>query len=313
LAVAFGTVYPDAQATFLALWKKHIAFFLSYGAAAAKNDAAGKTKAADQLTAYATTFAAFLNGQNSLLPKDAVQKLFAEHATTLFAVIDAQAAKNYAKEYSALSTAYSHMDMIGGALAVAIRTQHPEKLQGVPDSKPATLRAQLDAALQEHSVLLYSLGAATVQKRAPDATAAANTLMTTNANDIASIIGTAWGGSSQADFLAAWQKQLPLYESYARAVAAKNVNAEAKYRDDLATAADGIEKVVRGLDPQLDQGEISDVVKLHVLSIKQVVDALARNKYDVAYDALLRAIVHMDDLAADMADGVAKQFPTKFV
>ena len=313
LATAFGTIYPDAQATFFALWKKHIAFFLDYGAAAAKNDAAGKKKAADQLTAYATTFAAFLNGQNSLLPKDAVEKLFAEHATTLFAVIDAQTAKDYAKEYVALSAAYSHMDMIGGALAAAIRAQHPEKLQGVPDSKPATLRAQLDAALQEHSVLLYSLGAAILQKRAPDAAAAVDQLSTTNANDIASIIGTAWGGSSQADFLAAWQKQIPLYESYARAVAAKNADGEAKYRDDLATAADNIEKVVRGLDPQFDAGEISDVVKLHVLSIKQVIDYLGRNRYDVAYDALLRAIMHMDDLAADIADGVAKQFPTKFV
>ena len=90
---------------------------MDYGAAAAKNDSAGKKKAVDQLTAYAATFAAFLNGQNSGLPKDAVEKLFKEHATTLFAVIDTQVAKDYSKEYSALAAAYSHMDMIGGALA----------------------------------------------------------------------------------------------------------------------------------------------------------------------------------------------------
>jgi hypothetical protein len=313
LATAFGTVYPDAQVTFFALWKKHIAFFLNYGAAAAKNDAAGKKTAVDQLTAYAATFGAFLNGQNSLLPKDAVASLFKEHATTVIAVIDAEAAKDYAKADAALVAAYAHMDMIGKALATAIRTQHPEKLQGVPDSKPADLRAQLDAALQSHSLLLYSMGAAIVQKRAPDAAAAVNALSTTNANDIAAIIGNAWGGDSQATFLTAWQKQIPLYESYARAVASKNTAAEAKYRDDLATAADGIGTVVHGLDPGLAAGDISDVIKLQLLSVKQSIDYLARNKYGVAYDALLRAIKHMDDLSADIADGVAKQFPTKFV
>jgi hypothetical protein len=313
LATAFGTVYPDAQATFLALWKKHIAFFLDYGAAAAKNDGAGKTKAVDQLNAYAVTFAAFLNGQNSLLPKDAVVSLFKEHATTVTAVIDALAAKDYAKADTALIAAYAHMDMIGKALATAIRTQHPEKLQGVPDSKPADLRAQLDAALQGHSLLLYSMGAAIIQKRTPDASAAVNALSTTNAEDIASIIGTAWGGDSQATFLAAWKKQIPLYESYARAVATKNATAEAKYRDDLATAAAGIGTVIHGLDPELAAGDISDLIELHLLSIKQSIDSLGRNSFGVAYDALLRAILHMDDLAAELADGVAKQFPTKFV
>jgi hypothetical protein len=313
LATAFGTVYPDAQGTFLALWKKHIAFFLDYGAAAAKNDGAGKTKAVGALKAYAATFAAFLNGQNSLLPKDAVASLFTEHATTVIAVIDAEAAKDYAKADAALAAAYSHMDMIGKALATQIRAQHPEKLQGVPDSKPADLRAQLDAALQVHSLLLRSLGAAILQKRAPDAAAAVSALRTTNATDIASIIGTAWGGDSQTTFLTAWVKQIPLYERYARAVATKNATAQATYRDDLATAADGIGKVVNGLDAQLAAGDISDFLKLHVLSIKQSIDSLGRNTYGLAYDALLRAITHMDDLAAELADGVAKQFPTKFV
>jgi hypothetical protein len=140
-----------------------------------------------------------------------------------------------------------------------------------------------------------------------------NALKTTNANDVASIIGTQYGGTSQATFLAAWQKQIPLYESYARAVAAKNATAEAKYRDALATAAAGVGAVVHGFDPQLDAGDISDLLTLHVLSIKQVIDSLGRNNFGVAYDALLRAIMHMDNLAAEIADGVAKQFPTKFV
>ena len=99
----------------------------------------------------------------------------------------------------------------------------------------------------------------------------------------------------------------------ADAIELKNAAAEAKYRDNLATTADNIGKVIHGFDPQLAGDDIADFVKLHLLSIKEVMDSLARNNFGVAYDALLRAILHMDDLAAEIADGVAKQFPTKFV
>jgi hypothetical protein len=313
LATAFGTIYPDSQGAFLSLWRRHIDFFLSYAAAAASGDSAGEHAAVGQLDAYALTFARFLNGLNPNLPVDAVESLFKDHATTVTAVIDAQAKKDYAKGYAALVAAYSHMDMIGGALAAAIVKQHPEKVQGVADSKPAALRAQLDAALQEQSVLLSSLGAAVVQKRAPDESAALAILRGTNAGDFAALIGTQYGSDAQATVLDSWTKQIGLYERYAKAVGAHDVTAEGKWRDALASAADDFGKVLNGVSPELDADEISDTVKLHVLSIKEVIDSLGRNDFGNAYDALLRAVKHMDDLAAAIADGISKQFPTKFV
>ena len=313
LAVAFGSIYPDQQAGFLALWKKHITFFQSYATAAAKNDGAGKKKASDQLTSYAASFAAFLNGANSALPKDAVQSLFAQHAKGILDVMDAEVAKDYAKADAALVGAYKHMDMIGKALAVAIRTQHPEKLAGDPGSKPSDLRASLDGVLQEHSVLLYNLGAAVVAKNSARASAAMSEL-NTNANDLATLLGDQYGGSAQGDLMSVWKKQLPLYESYARAVATKNAAGEAKYRDQLATAADNVGKAITKLSPAAGSPDasISDFMKLHMLSIKEVIDQLARNRDDLADDALIRAIQHMDDMAAEIADAIAKQFPAKF-
>jgi hypothetical protein len=314
LATAFGTIYPDLQVGFLALWKKHITFFQSYAAAAAKNDGAGKKKASDQLTSYAASFAAFLNGANSSLPKDAVQSLFVAHAKGVLDLIDAEVAKDYAKADAAVVGAYGHMDTIAKALAAAIRTQHPEKLAGDPSSKPADLRASLDSALQEHSVLLYNLGAAILAKNNARAAAAVSEL-NTNANDLATILGDQYGGSAQGDLLSVWKKQIPLYESYARAVAAKDTGAEARYRDGLDSAADDVGKAITKLSPSAGTPDvsISDFVKLHVLSIKEVIDQLARNRDDLADDALLRAIQHMDDMAAEIADAIAKQFPTKFV
>ena len=314
MATAFGTIYPDVQAGFLALWQKHITFFVDYATAAAKNDGAGKKKASDQLTSYAATFAAFLNSQNSELPKAAVQSLFAAHAKGVLDVMDAEVAKDYAKADAVVVGAYAHMDMIAKALAAAIRTQHPEKLAGDPTSKAADLRASLDGALQEHSVLAYNLGAAILAKNDAGA-AAAITELNTNANDVATILGNQYGGSAQGDLLALWKKQIPVYESYARAVAAKDANGEAKYRDELNTAADNVGKAITKLSPSAGtpDASISDFMKLHVLSIKEVIDQLARNRDDLADDALMRAIQHMDDMAAEIADAIAKQFPTKFV
>lgn len=314
LATAFGTIYPDQQGGFLALWKRHITFFQSYASAAAKNNGAGKKKASDDLTSYAASFAAFLNGANSALPKDAVQSLFAAHAKGVLDVIDAEVAKDYAKADTAVVAAYAHMDMIAKALADAIRTQHPEKLAGDPTSKPADLRASLDVSLQEHSVLLYNLGEAIVAKNNARAAAAVDAL-NTNANDVATILGDQFGGSSQGDLSSVWKKQIPLYESYARAVVAGNVAAEAKYRDDLDTAADNVGKAISKLSPSAGtpDASISDFMKLHLLSVKEVVDQLAKGHDSNADDALLRAIQHMDDMAAEIADAIAKQFPTKFV
>ena len=45
----------------------------------------------------------------------------------------------------------------------------------------------------------------------------------------------------------------------------------------------------------------------------EVIDQLAKGHDGNADDALLRAIQHQDDMAAEIADAIAKQFPTKFV
>ena len=47
--------------------------------------------------------------------------------------------------------------------------------------------------------------------------------------------------------------------------------------------------------------------------MKEAIDQLAGKRDDLADDALVRAIQHMDDMAAEIADAIAKQFPTKFV
>ena len=78
-------------------------------------------------TALPLHFAAFLSGANPNLPKSAVADLVKSHILTLKDVIDAQAAGDQARSFTALRNAASHMQMIADPLADAIVKQFPGK------------------------------------------------------------------------------------------------------------------------------------------------------------------------------------------
>ena len=128
LSNAIGLVYgADAGTAFLGLWRRHIGFVVDYTVATAKKDAAGQSKAVNSLLGYTTDFAAFLSGANPYLPKDVVAGLVKTHILTLKDVIDAQAAGDAAKVFTAQRSAAGHMQMIADPLAGAIAKQFPMK------------------------------------------------------------------------------------------------------------------------------------------------------------------------------------------
>lgn len=125
---AIGSVYgKDAGEAFLGLWRSHIGMVVDYTVGMASKDKAKQDKAVGELMQYTKDFGAFLNSANPNLPQDAVADLVKHHAVTLKAVIDAQAARDQEKAYTALRTAYSHMAMIAEALAQGIVKQFPKK------------------------------------------------------------------------------------------------------------------------------------------------------------------------------------------
>ncbi|HUQ39769.1 MAG TPA: hypothetical protein VM030_06405, partial [Acidimicrobiales bacterium] len=130
LSDAIGGVYgKPAGEQFLALWRKHIGFFVDYTVATAKNDEAGKDKAAKDLDGYRADFGAFLASANPNLTKDAVAGALKPHVETLFAAIDAQGSKN-PDATAKLRTAASHMPDTANVLAGAIAKQFPDKFSG---------------------------------------------------------------------------------------------------------------------------------------------------------------------------------------
>jgi hypothetical protein len=130
IVAAVGSVYgADVQKAFDGLWRseKHIPQFVAYTQAAGKGDQAAKDAAVTQLKAYAKEFGTTLNSVNDKLPAEAVESAIVEHATTLLAVIDSQAAKDPAKAATALRAAVSHMSMSAQAIAGGTYAKFPEK------------------------------------------------------------------------------------------------------------------------------------------------------------------------------------------
>jgi hypothetical protein len=131
IAQAIGSVYgKDAEAAFLPLWRKHIGFVVDYTVGAAGGDRAKQDKAVSELVAYTQDFGAFLASANPNLPKAVVADLVKHHVVTLKTVIDAQAAKDPARAYTAARTAAGHMQQIADPLAEAIVKQFPDRYRG---------------------------------------------------------------------------------------------------------------------------------------------------------------------------------------
>ncbi len=128
LSKAIGSVYgADAETAFLALWRKHIGFFVDYTTGVAKKDQAMQDKAVKNLVGYADDFGAFLASANPNLPKDVVAGLVRSHVVSLKDVVDAQGKGDWATAYAKLRSAAAHMQMIADPLAIAIVKQYPEK------------------------------------------------------------------------------------------------------------------------------------------------------------------------------------------
>jgi hypothetical protein len=128
---AIGSVYgADAEKAFLPLWRRHIGFAVDYTGAVAAGDRAKQDKAVSDLIAYSGDFGAFLSSANPNLPKPVVADLVKHHVVSLKDVIDAQAAKDPLRAYTALRVAAGHMAMIADPLAEAIVKQFPDKFGG---------------------------------------------------------------------------------------------------------------------------------------------------------------------------------------
>ncbi len=312
LAKAIGSVYGQgAQDAFLPLWRKHIGWFVDYTVGVATKDKAKQDKAVNDLVGYTQDFGAFLNSANPNLPKDVVAGLVKTHVLTLKDVVDAQAAGDGAKAFTALRAAAHHMQMIADPLAGAIAKQMPDKFPGMSDSKPAALRVALNNALREHAILAAFATNAALGGRQAEFQAAAGAL-DGNSQDVAKAIGSVYGQGAQDAFLPLWRKHIGWFVDYTVGVATKDKAKQDKAVNDLVGYTQDFGAFLNSANPNLPKDVVAGLVKTHVLTLKDVVDAQGAGDQAKAFAALRKATAHMQMIADPLAGAIVKQFPDKF-
>lgn len=320
LVDAVRSAYGDEVGTaFDGLWRSegHIPAFVAYTQATAKNDTAGKDKAVADLMAYAKTFGETMNQVNDNLPAAAVEEGIKMHATSLIAVIDAQKAGNQTAVYSNLRTAYGHMNGLAKTLAGATVAKFPNKFEGDSSSKASELRAGMTSLLGEHVFIASSATGAALGGRQPQfeaAAAALNGPTGSNTADIVGAIGSVYGDEVGTAFDGLWRSEghIPGVVAYTQAIAKNDTAGAEKAVADLLAYADTFGKTMNQVNDNLPAEAVTEAIKMHVTTLKDVIDAQKAKDGPGAATALRAAVKHMGDTANVLAEATVKKYPEKF-
>lgn len=175
----------------------------------------------------------------------------------------------------------------------------------------ADLRTTLNTALAEHVYLAAGATGAALAGRAEEFRNAAGAL---DANSVAlsKAIGTVYGTDAESAFLELWRRHIGFFVDYATGVVRQNRKLQDGAVADLVGYADDFGAFLASANPNLPKEVVAELVKSHVVSLKDVVDAQARKDYAGAYLKLREAAAHMRMIADPLAGAIVKQFPDKF-
>jgi hypothetical protein len=173
------------------------------------------------------------------------------------------------------------------------------------------LRNTLNLALREHAVLAAMATGSALGGRSGEFNAAANAL-DGNSIDIAKAIGSIYGADAEKAFLPLWRKHIGFVVDYTTGLAAKDKAQQDKAVKDLIGYADDFGAFLSSANPNLPKAVVSDLVKGHILTLKDVVDAQAVKEWPKVYSDLRLAAAHMAMIADPLGVAIAKQFPERF-
>lgn len=305
VAEAIADVYgAGSRATTLALWRKHLAFFVDYAVGLATKDQVKQDLALAALLAYTEEFGAAIEVlTEKKLTKDGVAAIVKEHIATLRAVIDAQAKAKQAEAFPAIAKAYAHMGAMAKTLGGTIAEQ--KSVAGDPASKAADLRANLNQTLAQHVAFATFRSAAVLGGRGAEAKAAGTFLDENNAEDLARVFGSFYGPDVEKQVLALWRAHLRMVADYTAGLAARDGARSARAAADLTAYAKGFGVALNAIVKALPAAAVEELVAEHVTSLKAVIDAQSKGNWTAAYGALDTAMRRMDAVASALATGIA--------
>jgi hypothetical protein len=175
----------------------------------------------------------------------------------------------------------------------------------------ADLRVALNQLLAEHATLAAAATQAALRGRKAEFTAAAEAL-DGNSVDIVNAIGSVYGQEAGEAFLPLWRKHIRMFVDYTTGKAAGSKKKQDKAVADLLQYAEDFAAFLNSATPSLPKDAVAELVRMHIVSLKEVVDAQAARDYKLAFEKLRAASHHMQMVADPLADAISAQFPDKF-
>src|SRR5262245_11127290 len=175
----------------------------------------------------------------------------------------------------------------------------------------ADLRVGLNSLLGEH-VLIAAVATSHALGGREAAFKGAVGGLDANSVDISKAIGAVYGANAENAFLPLWRKHIGFFVDYTTGVASKDKAKQDKAVADLVGYASDFGAFLSSANPNLPKDAVANLVKGHILSLKDVVDAQAASDWPKAYGAIRMAYHHMQMIGDPLAAAIAKQFPNRF-
>jgi hypothetical protein len=203
------------------------------------------------------------------------------------------------------------MGLIASPLVGAIAKKDPDKIGGEPASKASDFLTTLNGALREHVFLVCAATDASLGGRDAEFKAATAALEP-NSDAIAAAIAGVYGPEAGAAFSPLWKKHIGLLVDYTTAVGGKQQPKADEAMGKLLQYSEDFGAFINGASPKLPQATVAALVKTHVFTLKDVIDAQAAKNWTKAYTGERTAADHMATIASGVATAVVAQFPAKF-
>jgi len=204
------------------------------------------------------------------------------------------------------------------APVVPVAAAHAAPVDSTPAAHPAPaamtageLKTALNTLLQEHIYLAAGATGAALGGRQAEFQAAAAAL-DGNSQDIANAIGAVYGADAGTAFLGLWRRHIGFVVDYTTGLATKDTTKQTQAVHALLGYTQEFAAFLAGANPNLPKDAVAELVKTHILTLKDVIDAQAAKDPQKAWAALRMAGMHMSMIANPLADAIVKQFPGRF-
>ena len=109
-----------------------------------------------------------------------------------------------------------------------------------------------------------------------------------------------------------WRKHIGFVVDYTVGVATKDDAKKNKAVTDLVQYTQDFGAFLASANPNLPKDVVANLVKDHVLTLKDVIDAQATGDMNKTFMAIRSAAGHMGMIADPLAAAIVKQFPERF-